>query len=218
MLRDLRSHDLDDNIWIDDLDLCLLNLRTRSAPPSINNCDLLRNSGLQGFEISNPTLLHTQIFQNSWSVNTCRPRSMVLLPLQMFDLSTQVNGPATLFLIDGRDLLRVSRLLISQTSFPQMVFTRSLWSTDTCPPDLMIKDFFRYLPTAHRCVPYLLGIQRLWTTSGLYTDFMDSRHVSFRSHGPYFTSGLHTSAILVLKLKTHFNFPGACDLLPSVHL
>jgi hypothetical protein len=39
-----------------------------------------------------------------------------------------------------------------------------------------------------------------------------------RSHDPDFTSGLRTSAISDLKLKTHFNFPGAHDLLTSVHL
>jgi hypothetical protein len=138
MLRDRRSHDLDDNG---------LNRRFRSAPlriygpgqlPLDQRSRSLRNFRLQEFEISNPTSfilqssgvddLQAPVLLNQWSC----------LHSEVVDLSTQINGPMTLFSIDGRDLLRVSGLLRSQLSnlFFPMAFTQSLRSTDACLPKI----------------------------------------------------------------------------------
>jgi hypothetical protein len=109
------------------------------------------------------SLLRTQIFWNSRSADTCPTRSMVLLPLRMFDLSTQINGHATLFSIDGRDLLQVFRLLRSQIS--NFAFTQMLLSKG-CDP-----------------LTCVLLIQRSRITLGIYPECMDLRHVPLRSGG-----------------------------------
>jgi hypothetical protein len=84
---------------------------------------------------------------------------MVLLPLQVFDHLTQINSPPTLFLIDGRDLLRVLdfRDLKSQT-FSLMNFIQRIQSSGVFPPDLTIEDYFESSPGAHKFAPRVLRI------------------------------------------------------------
>jgi hypothetical protein len=90
---------------------------------------------------------------------------------------------------------------------------------------------------------FVLLIWRSRITSNIYLEYMDLCHISLRSDGYeslwdftqspwihtmsslYFSiyihlrsSGLRDSMILVLKLKPHYNFPRARDLLTSVHL
>jgi hypothetical protein len=108
----------------------------------INGSDLLlldrrlwsiQNSRLQNSQISNLGFLCREIFWSGRSADTC-PLTPVLqvsqisnlfnqsadtcpsLSLQVFDLSTQINGPVALLSINGRDLLRVFGLLRSQIS------------------------------------------------------------------------------------------------------
>jgi hypothetical protein len=115
MLRDRRSRDLDDTARTDGSDLRLSNLRTRSVP--------LKSTAVISFAIPDFGLLKSQTslssVRQSSGVDDLRTpvlQSMVLPSLRVFDLSTRINGPAALFSINGRDLLRVFGLLRSQIS------------------------------------------------------------------------------------------------------
>jgi hypothetical protein len=180
MLRDRRSHDLDDHFWIDDQicvlqiygpDLLLLTRRSRS----------LHNSGLREFKVSNPTSFLCQ-----------SPR--------VDDLWTPVQLP------DQWSYFPFRCLTVQHDQWsndPLLDPTLEIYSGSSDFWSFKSQNF-AFLPFFYPKVVIpltrVLLIQRPRISLGLLPELTDARHVSFRSHGLDLTSGLQAFAL------RHFQF------------
>ena len=163
MLRDRRSHDIDDNIWIDD-QICVLQIyRPYLLLPS-RRLRSLHNSRLREFKVSNPTsfLCQSPRVDDLWTpVQLPDQRSFFPFRCLTLQHGSMVQQPSPRS--DAQDLLRVFRLLkfqISKLCLSSLLLFGGCDPPDACPLDPMTKDLFGTFTKAHWCMPCLLQISR----------------------------------------------------------